>query len=143
MNLGTVDYSSTVPPDGYRCTTCGAHGCKLWREYNTCADYTELVCCDCAGKSQSEDVSDIDADGKRGARLFTYTRRQRREAARWGLRGRRGARSIPRSAMAGGTDQIGWRVPAVPTEEGDTYWGYTSVPEPGVQWWRLLPTRAA
>lgn len=36
-------------------------------------------------------------------------------------------------------DQIGWLVPAVPTEEGDTFWGYTSVPEAGVGWWRALP----
>lgn len=39
------------------------------------------------------------------------------------------------------TDQIGWLIPAVPTPEGDTYWGYTSVPEEGVNWWKLLPLR--
>jgi hypothetical protein len=37
------------------------------------------------------------------------------------------------------TDQIGWRIPAVPTEENDTYWGYSSVPQAGVDWWRRLP----
>ncbi len=37
------------------------------------------------------------------------------------------------------SDQIGWLVPAVPTEENDTYWGYTSVPQPGVEWWKNLP----
>lgn len=37
------------------------------------------------------------------------------------------------------SDQIGWRIPAVPTEEGDTYWGYTSVPQPGCDWWDNLP----
>lgn len=41
------------------------------------------------------------------------------------------------------TDQIGWRIPAVPTEANDTYWGYTSVPEPGVQWWKRLPSSVA
>lgn len=30
-------------------------------------------------------------------------------------------------------------VAAVPTEEGDTFWGFTSVPRPGVQWWDRLP----
>ena len=35
-------------------------------------------------------------------------------------------------------DQIGWMVPAVPTEEGNTYWGYTSVPQDGVDWWKGL-----
>lgn len=32
-------------------------------------------------------------------------------------------------------------VPAIPTEENDTFWGYSSVPEEGVKWWRRLPTR--
>lgn len=34
---------------------------------------------------------------------------------------------------------IGWRVAAVPTEDGETFWGYTSVPEAGVAWWNALP----
>jgi hypothetical protein len=34
---------------------------------------------------------------------------------------------------------IGWLVAAVPTEDGKTYWGYTSVPEDGVRWWNSLP----
>lgn len=38
-------------------------------------------------------------------------------------------------------DTIGWLVPAVPTEEGDTYWGYTSVPQNDVNWWYNLPYR--
>ena len=109
-----VDYASGKAPPDYKCTTCGAYGCKLWREYQTCADYTELVCCDCAGKSQGKDVSQIDADGVR-----------------------------PCEDARGGTDTIGWRVPAVPTEDGSTFWGYTSVPAAGVAWWRALPTRAA
>lgn len=39
----------------------------------------------------------------------------------------------------GFTDQIGWYVPAIPDEEGAGYWGYTSVPEAGIKWWRALP----
>lgn len=38
-------------------------------------------------------------------------------------------------------DQIGWLVPAVPTEDGETYWGYTSVPSSGCEWWDALPIR--
>lgn len=38
-------------------------------------------------------------------------------------------------------DQIGWYVPAVPDEERVGYWGYASVPQAGVIWWRRLPTR--
>lgn len=39
------------------------------------------------------------------------------------------------------TDQIGWLVPAVPSEDGTTLWGYTSVPQAGVDWWRKLPNQ--
>jgi hypothetical protein len=35
--------------------------------------------------------------------------------------------------------EIAWLVPAIPTEENDTYWGYTSVPEDRVRWWKSLP----
>ncbi len=34
---------------------------------------------------------------------------------------------------------IGWRVAAVPTENGETFWGYTSTPAAGVAWWKALP----
>ncbi len=45
-----------------------------------------------------------------------------------------------RESEYGKTDQIGWLVPAVPTKEYDTFWGYTSVPQDLVDWWRALPT---
>ena len=34
---------------------------------------------------------------------------------------------------------IGWLVAAVPTEDGTSFWGYTSVPQDGVEWWDGLP----
>lgn len=37
------------------------------------------------------------------------------------------------------SDQIGGYVPAVPTEDGRDFWGYTSVPRAGVAWWKGLP----
>ena len=37
------------------------------------------------------------------------------------------------------SDQIGWLIPAVPTDDMDTYWGYTTVPEVGCVWWDMLP----
>lgn len=36
------------------------------------------------------------------------------------------------------SDSCGWHVPAVPTEVGDTYWGYSSVPLRGCRWWHQL-----
>jgi len=70
----------------------------------------KLLCAICVAKDQKKDISDIDASGKRGSDL--------------GIR----------------TDQIGWYVPAVPTEDGAGYWGYCSVPRLGCDWWYKLPT---
>jgi hypothetical protein len=39
------------------------------------------------------------------------------------------------------SDTIGWYVPAVPTADDAGWWGYTSVPDAGVAWWKALPTR--
>ncbi len=36
---------------------------------------------------------------------------------------------------------IGWLVAAVPTEDGTTFWGFTSVPQDGVDWWDKLPIK--
>ncbi len=98
----------------YACARCGAAYCKLWRQSNTCADSVRLLCVDCAGKDQKRDVSDVDAEGK-----------------------------VADPDLGMRCDQIGWLVPAVPTPDGETFWGYTSVPEEGVVWWKGLPTRTA
>ncbi|MCK9154715.1 MAG: hypothetical protein M0P12_01225 [Paludibacteraceae bacterium] len=37
-----------------------------------------------------------------------------------------------------GEHSIGWLVAAVPTKDGETYWGFTSVPQDGVDWWNNL-----
>jgi hypothetical protein len=107
-----VDYATSVVPEAYRCGACGTVGCKLWREYNTFLDSQSLRCCDCAGKEEKKDVRTIDDDGRIKEESF------------------------------GRCDQIGSRIPAVPTEEGDTFWGYSSVPNAGARWWKCLPTRA-
>jgi hypothetical protein len=97
----------------YKCSKCGAKNCKLWREYQTFANQTELMCAPCAAKDQKKDISSIDVDGMRLCEIIGHGQR---------------------------TDQIGWMVPAVPTVEGDTFWGYTSVPDDRCEWWRKLPT---
>ena len=38
-------------------------------------------------------------------------------------------------------DQIGWLVPAIPTPDNETFWGYTSVPSHSVVWWWSVPLR--
>ena len=105
-----VDYSSAVVPTNYACHKCGVTGVKLWREYQTFLNHQSLLCCKCSGEEQNKDVKSIDDRGR------------------------------IESELGGRTDQIGWRIPAVPTKDNDTYWGYTSVPEDGVQWWKRLPT---
>lgn len=100
-------------PAGYTCGSCGAHGVKLWREYQTFVDYQHLYCAKCA----------VAKDGRGG---------EVDEHGKW---------CAPDAKSQFKTDQIGWRVPAVPTVDGKTFWGYTSVPRDGVAWWKRLPTR--
>jgi hypothetical protein len=87
-------YKHEIPPE-YRCDTCDAGAVRLWRDYQTFAESTRLLCQSCAERDQGKPIS-------------------------------------PNS------DQIGWMVPAVPTEDGYTFWGYTSVPLAGVDWWKSL-----
>lgn len=93
----------------YKCSECGASGCKLWRESHVFANEVALMCAPCAAGAEFEDISEIDQNGS-----IPWLHRQR-------------------------TDQIGSMVPAVPTDDG-SFWGYTSVPESGVAWWRALPS---
>lgn len=111
-----VDYSKGAPPE-YRCCKCGAHGVKLWRLYQTIASHCELMCAECSVEDQK----------KRDATTVPRSAENIGDDGRW-------------QGHYGRGDQIGWRVPAVPDEEGVSFWGYT-VPEAGVQWWRRLPTR--
>ncbi len=36
-------------------------------------------------------------------------------------------------------DHIGALLPATPTEDGSTFWGYTSAPRAACAWWKRLP----
>jgi hypothetical protein len=110
-----IDYSKQETPPNYKCGECGATGCKLWREYQTFLHHQTLRCAKCAAEDQGVDISDINDEGSYTLDPKVFGPNQR-------------------------SDQIGWYTPAVPTEENDTYWGYTSVPEAGVKWWYNLPT---
>jgi len=102
-------------PEKYKCDMCGAFGCKMWRYYQTFLEKQKLFCAVCAGRNQDIDVSDMDEKGKIPSDVFkTVTIR---------------------------IDQIGWLVPAIPTEDEQTYWGYTSVPYNGCRWWDKLPSK--
>lgn len=94
----------------YKCATCGAKNCKLWRQYQTFADHIRLMCGPCALADQKKS-GPIDNAG------MIYSK-----------------------SLDQHCDQIGWLVPAVPTPDNETFWGYTSVPPEGVAWWRTLPS---
>ena len=113
MKMGPVDYAEKSAPAWYSCSICGAAGVKLWREYNTFLNHQRLLCAACGVKDQKKNY-DVDGDGKHTDPEYGYR-----------------------------SDQIGWLVPAVPTEDGGTFWGYTSVPMMGCDWWRGLPVREA
>lgn len=109
-----VDYSKRETPPNYKCGKCGATGCKLWREWQTFLEHQTLRCARCAAESEKKDINDIDEHGRHHDPEDVFPDRR--------------------------TDQIGWYTPAVPTEENDSYWGYTSVPDAGCEWWHNLPT---
>jgi hypothetical protein len=119
----SFQYTNPAVPEEYRCGTCGAHGCKLWRKYQTCLERQWLYCCACAGKDQNHDVTGIDDNGMSVSAA--------------------GADANGKIWPGRLHDSIGWLVPAVPTEDRATYWGYSSVPDTGVAWWHALPTRPA
>lgn len=50
-----------------------------------------------------------------------------------------GAASFPFDSRRPHTLCGGSLVSAVPCEDVPTYWGYTSIPSPGVVWWNSLP----
>lgn len=110
--MENVSYSNPVPPTEYKCCGCGATGVKLWREYQPFGKI-DLLCAKCAEKDQRK--SHIRLDG-------------------W-LKGPFWKSSFRR----GDGDQIGWYIPAIPTENGIGYHGYSSVPQSGIDWWTAIP----
>ena len=114
-----VDYTKSETPLDYHCDGCKAHGVKLWRDYQTFADRSRLLCADCAEVDQRK-LKAVEQPNPDPDWTSPYSR--------------------------GEGDQIGWLIPAVPTEATDkhwpnTFWGYTSVPAAACQWWRALPDR--
>lgn len=114
-NVGKINYKRKIPrtPRAYKCWGCGVRGVRLFREYQTFLNHSSLACVDCALKQYR--------DGHKGEE---YEPNKYNE-----------------DKTLNSTHEIGWLVAAVPTEDGRSYWGYTSVPEEGVKWWMSLPLR--
>lgn len=117
-----VDYATTKTPASYACTTCGRNGVKLWRDYQTFLNHQTLSCVDCACAAQNPPIDSALID-ETGSHDHVFTDND------------------DKTVNLGPTDTIGWLVPAVPTAENDTFWGYTSVPQNGCDWWDRLPLR--
>lgn len=127
---GPVDYKISVTPAAYVCGQCGASGVKLWRKYQTFLEHQTVMCAACScrdqgGRGKDYSVSQLPS----GHVVVTTTYDPVKEPKLFKIYG----------GQDRGGDQIGWRIPAVPTEDGDTYWGYSSVPAEGVAWWDALP----
>ncbi len=139
-----VDYSKQEVPPNYKCGKCGATGCKLWRLYQTFLDKQSLLCLKCACDEQGK----IRTPTEDGCLLYTeethyWYRTATSQPDCWhGYDPEKGppAETTETKIEREKTDQIGWRMPAVPTAENDTYWGYTSVPQAGCDWWHRLPS---
>ena len=108
-------YVSGQTPETYKCQVCGAEHVKLWRKYQTFVKNNTLVCASCLSRMHTEGN-------------FVPKFRDTKHGGRWSKN-----KGLPES------DSLGEFVPAVPTEENDTFWGYTSVPAEGCQWWKRLP----
>lgn len=105
--------------ESYVCSACKRVGVKLWRDYNTFLDHCELKCVECATPAQ------VEYEAK------NYTEKNRDFL---------GALDPDGLFMFRSGDQLGGLVPAVPTPDGETFWGYSSVPDEDVWWWYALPT---
>jgi hypothetical protein len=100
------------PMEKYSCSYCGTSGVKLWRAIHS---GEEAWCARCATR-QAGLPDDIDDDGRR------FSMGQKSDQVY--------------------SPELGLNLlPYVPTPDGSGTWGYSSVPEAGVWWWRNLPTR--
>ena len=66
LQLRAWSYWNMLPKEQrarMRCDLCGATDCKMWREYQTFADHTKVLCGPCALTDQDK-AGPIDDDGK-------------------------------------------------------------------------------
>jgi hypothetical protein len=111
-----TDTTKTYNPNlkDYFCMDCGRKNCKLWR-IGACS-CIELRCARCGWEYTKEVIPSLSS----GELPVLDVKGMHR--SKWEY-----------------TDKLGHLVPAVPTPDGEEWWGYTSVPEEGVRWWQSLP----
>lgn len=128
--IAAFSYVTGYVPSQYHCGECGKHGLKLWRNC-TFLYHQSLLCGDCACEEQNSKVKKFtvtEGSGKRLGRITVTVLHQ----------------PDPNMLSGDSGDQIGWRIPAVPTEDGAAFWNYMefSIGLGGSEeWWNRLPLR--
>ena len=130
IQMQPFTYTDQQAPVGYTCSTCEKKGVKLWREYQTFLEHQSLSCADCALQRAARNNKD-----GRGARYEGPVSADGHVTVFFSTCGGGDGDAVGRP-----TDQIGWLVPAVPMENGKTFWSYCAVPDDGVEWWQRLPS---
>jgi ribosomal protein S27AE len=97
----------------YRCSKCGYSEGKLWRQSEHFLTNIRLLCGKCGKRNQQSRID-----------------KSREFYATHGI--------SPTGYLYDHGDQLGDLLPAVPTPDG-SFWGYTSVPQEGCEWWKALP----
>ncbi len=142
LESNTTLYLEGKVPKDYVCCDCGAKGVKLWHDCYTHDKHQPLRCLPCTCSEQGK----VRTPTEDGCSLYEEKRHMYRtagmESNRWkqynpdeGLP----SDAVETKVWRNETDQIGWFVPAVPTEKNDAYWAYTAVPAEACEWWYNLP----
>lgn len=106
-----IDYAAGTVPSSYTCGHCGVSGVKLWRDVMAVATDVTLRCFACAS---------IEDETSFGCDIRTGKHPTGRAGEPW-------------------TDQFRHRLPAIPTPDNRSFWGYTAVPPDALKWWYGLP----
>ena len=157
IKMAGFKYKYGKTPKGYQCG-CGATGIKLWREWNTFMDYQVFYCLACINKKAANGkVYTPTEDGKSlydGVVRHWYQHDETEWSANGAFQWWVGWSGVPGEEPTGPNirfksdqqtcDQAtikdsGSICPAVPTEDGGSCWGYSSVPDEGCKWWYQLP----
>ena len=111
-------YQGAEPPVGYKCSDCGAEGCKLWRNNKKLDDVTTYLCVECTCRSEQRNAADID---ERGEHMEAF------------------------NDIDILVDEIGRFTRVIPAQIrtwGDSIWYYGDEPQAAVDWWTRLPLRS-
>ena len=130
-------YQNLQIPKDYICSNCKIKGIRLWRM--SYSSEINLLCLKCAEKNQNSYCKYSYCSPKIiWQHQEMWNKYAEDNSMKLDTEEKRNLSKAYRHAIS---DQIGWYVPAVPDETLTTYYGYTSVPQPGVDWWERLPLR--